>query len=123
MKWNHFDPNCVPQGKGVIPSKVVMNLKLDEQGRTAQHMAPLFENVYGHKDAVEYRNTLAAAIPFDVLLLTVRKHPSLVLRVPRADIYTAFLDEDIHGELNSQWDSKCSNLQKGLYGLKQSLNL
>lgn len=79
-----------------MPScNIVINRKLDDQGRVV-HLEPcIVANFYIPQDCVNRNETFAATIQFDVLLLVVGKITSVGWPVHRADISNAFLNTDI----------------------------
>lgn len=61
----------LPRGKDAIQCRVVIKRKLNGQERFAWYKAHLFTKGYFQKDGVNYDETFAPGIPFDVLLLIV----------------------------------------------------
>lgn len=71
------------------------------------------------KEDINYFETFAPAVPFDVLLSLVGKFVSDGCHVHHADGPTAFLNGDINGELYASCDSAVYKLKKSLYELKK----
>lgn len=116
----HLDPNYLTARQADILCKEVMKRKMDEQGSISRKDKNFIANGYIQRDRVPYDEITAAVIPFDVLLSIVGKFTSLSWQVYHADIYTAFLNGHIDGELYVRWDKKCYKLKRILYGLKHS---
>lgn len=118
--WNHI---ALLQDKDAIPCKMVLKQKLDEWGRNDCYEKCFVAMCFVQKNSIDYNETAAPVIPFDVFLRFVGKLKSVSWHLHHTDVSLAFLDRDNEGRLFLQEDNKCEVLQKSLYGFKQSLHL
>lgn len=75
------------------------------------------------KEGVGYSETFAPVVLFKIFLFLFGTFVSKGWHVQHANISTAFLNDDIGGELYVSLDNAHYNLKKSLYGLKRSSRL
>lgn len=112
--WTH---GVLPMGKNVIPCKLVLKRKNNEQGWTACYKACLFAKGYVQKDSVDSDEWFSPVIAFDVLLLIAGEFTSVGWHVhPVACWYFhCFV-----GRINRHWAIRAVG-QQALQTTKESL--
>lgn len=96
---NTWTQSVLQPSKDATPCNVVLKEKLDNQGPTSRYKARIFPKGYVQKDVVDYDETFAPVIPFDVVLLIAATLTWIGWYVHHADISSVLLDVDIDGEL------------------------
>jgi hypothetical protein len=124
--WTLMPRSSLPKGANVLPCKEVFKIKVDEQGRVAQHKARFTPKGFRQKHGVDFFETYARTGQYK----TLRVFLSLVAKwdheLAQFDVPTAFLnapvEEDIYMELPEGFEQPgmVCKLLKSLYGLKQA---
>ncbi len=91
--------SSLPEGRKAISCKEVWKRKFDDGGRVARYKARIVAKGYHQKYGVNYDETFAPVLSYDVLLMTLGMYVSKVWVIHHADISTAFLNVIIDGEI------------------------
>ncbi len=115
-----------PEGKPVLPLKMVMKIKSNADGSVDKYKARLV--VLGcHQDETQYEETFSPVVDFTTcrMLLTIAVLKKVY--VPHIDITGSFLYADLSEEIYMRsikeiddLDGKVCKLKKSLYGLEQA---
>lgn len=109
-----------PPQKTGIQCKMVVSVKVDDMGIVFCFTVRLVARRFFQKEGQNCFETFAPVVPFEVLLSLVWKFVSEAWLHFHANIYTAFLNAKIDGELYFSWDDVIYKLQNSLCGPKQS---
>lgn len=116
-----------PQGKNVIGSKWVFNIKYLPNGKIERFKARLCAKGFSQVEGVDFYETFSPTSRYDTIRTILAIAAQKKLKILQSDIKTAFLHGDIDEEiymqpppgLPAESDLVCK-LRKALYGLKQS---
>ena len=119
----------VPLGKHVVPSKFVLQYKLDEHGKVCHHKSCVVTKGFAQCPGIDYNKTYAPVAHMELMRAVLHIGATLNWDIHQMDIKTAFLHGDLVEEVymvqpmggkepgKEDW-VRCLN--KTLYGLMQA---
>lgn len=113
----------LPLGRIGITCMMILKCKFDCQGTIGRYKARLVIKAYVQMEGIDYDNTLAPVVPFEMLLLFMETLVCIRWHVHHALISTELLTWGIDGKPHVNCDSETDKHKKGLFGLKQSSRL
>ena len=119
-----YSETSPPDGLTPLPSKLVLNIKRDEQGHVDKYKARLVAKGFRQIAGRDYDEVFAPTAQHVTLRVLLATASSQELELDQLDVKTAFLNGELSGDvflkLPPELGSKVWRLHKALYGLKQA---
>ena len=119
-----YSETSPPDGLTPLPSKLVLNIKRDEQGHVDKYKARLVAKGFRQIAGRDYDEVFAPTAQHVTLRVLLATASSRELELDQLDVKTAFLNGELSGDvflkLPPELGSKVWRLHKALYGLKQA---
>ena len=113
-----------PAGVTPLPSKLVLNIKRDEQGNVDKYKARLVAKGFRQIAGRDYDEVFAPTAQHVTLRVLLAAASSAKFEVDQLDVKTAFLNGELSGDVYMKLPPELGNtvwrLHKALYGLKQA---
>ena len=126
--WDLIPCNQVPDGRKIIPSKLVFHYKRDSAGNVTCHKVRVVAKGYAQKPGVDYTDTYAPVVRMESTRAILHIGASLDWEIHQMDVKTAFLHSELEEEVYMEQPEGMKEpgkenwvcyMRKTLYGLMQ----
>jgi len=118
--------DVIPAGKKAIPTRLVLQRKLDPRGETTRYKARLVAQGFRQVEGLDFREMFAPVASLSSVRILLAIAGSRGYAVYQMDVVTAFLGSELNEEVNINLPlgvlggPRLARLNRSLYGLRQS---
>jgi hypothetical protein len=129
MKNDVWDIVLRPEGKSVVTSKLIYNIKHATDGSVKKYKEIFVARGFSQVEGIDYEETFAPVARYTSIRTIIALAASMGWRLHQMDVKTTFLNGEIEEEIyieqleefvTHEQKSHVCRLKKALYGLKQA---